>query len=76
MPVSCLFFQACLTGYLVRQQGLDFLIAPQLRRSIVTFCQESACMASLKVRVLGGKTTVCSIYAPHSGKPLQERMEF
>ena len=56
--------------------GVGFLIAPQPRRNIVSFCQESARMASRKVRVPGGKMTVCSIYAPHSGKPLQTRMEF
>ena len=55
---------------------VGFLIAPQLRRSIVSFCQGSSSMASLKVRVPGGKMTVCSIYAPYGCKPKQERMEF
>ena len=56
--------------------GVGFLIAPQLQRSIVSFCQESARMVSLKVRVPGSRLTVCSIYAPYSGKPLQEGLEF
>ena len=33
-------------------------------------------MASLKIRVQGGKMVICSVYAPHNGKPFQQRQHF
>ena len=56
--------------------GVGFLVAPHCRRSVVSFCQFSGRQASLKMRVLGGKMVVCSLYAPHQGKPFEERLHF
>ena len=33
-------------------------------------------MATLKLRIRGGKASICSVYAPHSGKPADERRNF
>eukprot|EP00959_Pyramimonas_sp_CCMP1952_P145021 3036134-Pyramimonas_sp.AAC.1 len=33
-------------------------------------------MASLKFRVKGGKIVICSAYAPHSGKPPEDRQHY
>ena len=38
----------------------------------VSFCPGSCRQASLKLRVLGGKMEICSLYTPHSGKPFDE----
>jgi len=56
--------------------GVGFLVAPSLRKSTVGFRQQSARMASLKLRVTGGKAVICSAYAPHSGRPVDERKQF
>ena len=56
--------------------GVGFLVAPHCRRSVVSFCQFSGRQASLKMRVPGGKMVVCSLYAPHQGKPFEERPQF
>ena len=56
--------------------GVGFLVAPHCRRSVVCFCQFSGRQASLKMRVPGGKMVVCSLYAPHQGKPFQDRLDF
>ena len=37
---------------------------------------ESCRQASLKLRVPGGKMVICRLYAPHSGKPFDERQTF
>ena len=57
----------------VETAGVGVLIAPSMRRSVVSFCQASSRMVSLNIRVPGGKMTVCSIYAPHNGKSVEER---
>ena len=56
--------------------GVGFLVAPHCRRSVVSFCQFSGRQASLKMRVPGGKMVVCSLSAPHQGKPFQDRLDF
>ena len=56
--------------------GVGFIVAPHCRRCVVSFCTESCRQASLKLRVLGGKMVICSLYAPHSGKPFDERETF
>ena len=56
--------------------GVGFIVAPWLRRSVVGFCQASSRMASLKLRVQGGKAAFISAYAPHSGKRFDERQQF
>ena len=56
--------------------GVGFLIAPSVRKCIVGFCQASSRMASLKLRVRGGKTALVVGYAPHNGKPVTERQRF
>ena len=38
--------------------------------------QETSRMASLKLRVPGGKCSICCSYAPHSRKPRDERQDF
>ena len=56
--------------------GVGFIVAPHCRRCVVSFCPESCRQASLKLRVPGGKMVICSLYAPHSGKPFDERQTF
>ena len=56
--------------------GVGLLVAPQLRCSVLSFDQYSERLAGLKSRIFGGKMVVCTIYARHSGKPLESRHVF
>ena len=56
--------------------GVGFVVAPWIRRSVVGFCQYSNRLASLKLRVPGGKAVFFSAYAPRSGKSFDERQTF
>ena len=56
--------------------GVGFVVAPWIRRSVIGFCQYSNRLASLKLRVPGGKAVFFSAYAPHSGKSFDERQSF
>ena len=56
--------------------GVGFIVAPGWRRSVVGFCQATARMASLKLRVSGGKAVLVSAYVPHSGYNFAERQSF
>ena len=56
--------------------GVGFLVAPQLRCSVLSFDQYSERSVELKLRISGGKMVVCTVYAPHSGKPLESRHVF
>ena len=56
--------------------GVGFLIAPDIRRSVIGFLQASPRYASLKIRVSGGKLVITSAYSPHSGKPYTDRQAF
>ena len=56
--------------------GVGFIMSPSMRRSIIGFCQLSERLASVKLRVTGGKAVLFSAYAPHSGKPFGERQTF
>ena len=83
-PLSDYFFTD--TGFLVitsggngettEYAGVGFLIHPTLRRSICKFCQHSNRIACLKVRITGGKIAIFSCYAPHQGKPFEERFAY
>ena len=56
--------------------GVGFLIAPHVRQSVVGFVQAGPRMASLKIRVPGGKAVVVSAYAPHAGYSYADRQHF
>ena len=68
-----LIFSGVIEHEELERAGIGFLVAPKVRKSVVIFCQQSSCMASLKIRVPGGKINLCSIYASHSGKAVDER---
>ena len=59
-----------------QRAGVGFIVAPCIRNSIVSFRQVTARMASLKIRVSGGKAVLFSAYAPHSGYEYQVRQSF
>ena len=56
--------------------GVGFLIAPEVRSSIIGFCQASNRYAALKLRVPGGKIAIMTVYAPQSGRSFDERFTF
>ena len=56
--------------------GVGFLVAPDVRRSVIGFCQMSRRIAYVKLRVKGGKAVVFTAYAPHNGRPFDERQAF
>ena len=56
--------------------GVGFLVAPRMRRHVVSFMQADARYASLKLRVVGGKVNLITAYAPHAGHPYAERQTF
>ena len=56
--------------------GVGFLVAPDVRRSVIGFCQMSRRIAYVKLRVKGGKAVVFTAYAPHNRRPFDERQAF
>ena len=56
--------------------GVGFLVAPDVRRSVIGFCQMSRRVAYVKLRVKGGKAVIFSAYAPHNERPFDERQTF
>ena len=56
--------------------GVGYMIAPWVRKSVVSFCQASSRMASLKIRIQGGKMNVLTAYAPHTGYDFSDRQIF
>ena len=56
--------------------GVGFMIAPWMRKSVVSFCQASPRMACLKIRIQGGKMNILSAYAPHTGYDFSDRQHF
>ena len=56
--------------------GVGYMIAPWMRKSVVSFCQASPRMASLKIRIQGGKMNIVTAYAPHSGYEYSERQQY
>lgn len=56
--------------------GVGFIVAPWARQSLISFKQISNRLASVKVRVEGGKAVFFSAYAPQSGRPFDERQAF
>ena len=56
--------------------GVGFKVAPCVRRCVISFLQQSNRAACLKTRVPGGKMCILPAYAPHSGRPYDERQKF
>ncbi|CAK0887303.1 unnamed protein product, partial [Prorocentrum cordatum] len=56
--------------------GVGFIVHPSFRHSVVGFCQATDRMASLKLRIPGGKAVIFSAYAPHSGYEFRRRFDF
>ena len=56
--------------------GVGFIVAPTVRRSIITYREHNARMASIKLRVHGGQLCLVSAYAPHGGLDYALRWSF
>jgi len=56
--------------------GVGFVVAPWCIHKIYGFLQFSDRIASLKIKVVGGKVGIISGYAPHNLKDFGERQEF
>ena len=56
--------------------GVGFIVAPWLRRSVVGFKQVDARIATIKLRVRGGRLAIVNGYAPHNGQPHDVRQQF
>ena len=58
--------------------GVGFIVAPHVRRSIITFKLESERMCMLKLRTVRGKVVLLSAYAPPQtpNHPIDERQSF
>ena len=56
--------------------GVGFVVAPWCTHRIHGFLQFSDRMASLKLKVSGGKVGIITGYAPHNLKPYDERHDF
>ena len=48
----------------INYAGVGFIIAPHVRRSIITYCLKSARICMLKLRTFKGKIAIVSAYAP------------
>ena len=73
---GCFVILSGAAGSCKEYAGVGLVVAPWTRRSVVGFCQYSNRLASLKLRVPGGKAVFFSPYTPHSGKSLDERQAF
>ena len=60
-------------GTLRSWTGVGFVVAPWCTHRIYGFLQFSDRMASLKIKVAGGKVGIINGYAPHNLKPYDER---
>ena len=60
----------------IEYAGVGFLVHPCLRNHVYNFCQYSNRIAGIKIRTPGGKLAVISAYAPHAGRPFDERFNF
>ena len=58
------------------RSGVGFLVALWARHFVIGFVLHSARLATLKLRTVGGKMAIVNAYAPHNGKPRDERVEF
>ena len=56
--------------------GVSFIVAPNAKKSVITFNQFSDRIASLKLRVRGGQCCLVSCYAPHGGLDFSLRWSF
>ena len=56
--------------------GVGFIIAPWARHAVYGFLQLSSRIACVKLKVRNGKLALISAYAPHSGRPYDERQNF
>jgi len=56
--------------------GVGFLIAPEVKHSIIGHLQYSDRIAALKIKVDGGSLAVVTAYAPPGTKPHDERQNF
>ena len=59
-----------------RCAGVGFIVAPRLKKAVVSFCQYSPRLASIRIRVTGGCAVFISSYAPHSGHSFEDRSVF
>jgi len=48
--------------------GVGFIIAPEARRSVLSYLQHSSRIAVLKLKVKGGRIAITSVYAPPATK--------
>ena len=56
--------------------GVGIIVAPAIRSAVLGFSQLSNRFMGIKLRCSGGKTNIISAYAPHSGRPFDERLAF
>ena len=56
--------------------GVGFIVAPWLRPCISGFLQKSNRLCSIKLKTTSGKLSVICAYAPHNGRPHDERQQF
>jgi len=56
--------------------GVGFLVAPYARNWVAAFREHTDRIASISLRVPGGKILLVSIYAPHGGRGYYERQSF
>ena len=60
----------------VEHAGVGIIVAPLLRSSVLGFVQPSNRFMGIKLRCAGGKLSIISAYAPHSGRKYDERLAF
>ena len=56
--------------------GVGFIIAPRVKGSVVNSCPFSNRMASLTFKTSGVKHALICAYAPHNGRPTEEKLRF
>jgi len=56
--------------------GVGFVVAPHFRSKVKSYKQVSDRLATIKVRSPAGAVGIVNGYAPHNGKPLDERLNF
>ena len=56
--------------------GVGFIVSPAMRHAVIGFREHTGRMASLKLKVQGGKIGIVSAYAPHGGRDYALRQSF
>lgn len=71
-------FQVLLSGGTGAKEwaGVGFIVSPEFKKNVVSSCPFSNRIASITFKVSGVKHALICVYAPHNGRPTEEKLQF